>query len=135
MFDIAAPKHHFIGFDGGDETGDDIAYIAPPLFFTVLLQTPYSDIVLEDPAPVRKMAEFHGFYDAIENQGGSEAGPQAQKKHLAAFIASQSLHGRVIDDLDRAPECLFKIKSDPSGAQVMRLRDRAAMENRPRVAD
>ena len=65
MFDIAAPKNHVIGFDGSDKTGDDIAYVAPPLSSAVFLQAPQPDIVLEDTVPVRKMAEFHGFYDAI----------------------------------------------------------------------
>ena len=45
------------------------------------------------------MAQLHGIYDAIYNQGRSEAGSQAQKEHLAALVASQRLHDRVIDDL------------------------------------
>src|SRR5262249_23229366 len=65
VFHIAASKNHVIRFDGSDETGNDIAYIATPLFCAVPLKSPHPDIVLEDAFPVRKMAEFHGLYDAI----------------------------------------------------------------------
>jgi len=65
VFHISASKDHVIRFDGSDETGNDIAYIATPLFSAVRLKSPHPDIILEDAFLVRKMAEFHGLYDAI----------------------------------------------------------------------
>src|SRR5262249_11442413 len=55
---------------------------------------------------------------------------QAEEKHLASLVASQSLHGSVIiDDLDRARE------GDPTRAEVIGLDHRSTMDNRPRVAN
>lgn len=59
---------------------------------------------------------------------------QAQEKQLPALIASQGLHGRIIDELQRAPERLSKVKPDPPGREIMRFCNRPVPENRPRVA-
>lgn len=80
------------------------------------------------------MGQFHGLNDAVHNKGGAEAGTQPEEQHLAALIASQSLHGRVIDDLGRTPECASKIKSHPARSQMMRFGNRSIVQDRPRIA-
>src|SRR5262249_47520656 len=57
-----------------------------------------------------------------------------QKEHLAAPIATQSLHGGVIDDFHGATECPRKIEPNPSAPKIMRFSDRSATEHWARVA-
>ena len=81
------------------------------------------------------MAQLHRLDDAVDDHGGAEAGSQSQKEHLSALIATQGLHGRVVDDLDRAAERGVEVESNPAGPQVMRFRNRLTSKNRARVAD
>src|SRR5262245_15534486 len=81
------------------------------------------------------MAQFHRLDDAIQNHGGTQTRAQAKEKHLAALVAPQSLHGRIIDDLDWAPECSSVVEPDPTRSEVMRFCNWPAVEYRPRVAD
>jgi hypothetical protein len=53
------------------------------------------------------MAQLHGLDDAGHNHGGTQTRSQAQEKHLAALVAPEGLHGGIIDDLHRAPECFI----------------------------
>jgi len=101
----------------------------------MFLKTTQPYIVLENTLPVREMAQFQRLYNAIENQSRSEPSPQAEKQHLAALVASQCLHGSIIDNFDRMPEGLLKAESDPAAAQVMRFRDRVAVENWSRIPE
>ncbi len=81
------------------------------------------------------MTQFHWLDDAIHNHRGSETGTQAQEKQLAALIASQGLHGRIIYELQRTSERLFKVKSEPPGREVMRFRHRSVPDHRSRIAN
>ena len=81
------------------------------------------------------MPQFHRFDNAVNNQRGAEAGSQTQKKHFAAPVTPQRLHGGVVDDLDRAFECRCEIESHPALSQIPRFRHRPVVDNRPRVAD
>ena len=67
--------------------------------------------------------------------GRTQTGPQAQEEHLAALVAPQSLHGRIIDDLHWAPKRCSIVKPDPTRGEVMRFGNRPAVQDRPRVAD
>ena len=42
------------------------------------------------------MGQLHGLQDAIADHGGTETGPQPQKQHLAALVASERLHGSIV---------------------------------------
>src|SRR5262245_5493480 len=81
------------------------------------------------------MPQLHSFHNTIHNQRGTETGSQPEEKHLPAFIAAQGLHGRIIDDLDRAPESGFEIKTDPPLPEVVRLCYGSTPQNWPRIAD
>src|SRR5262249_16318974 len=56
------------------------------------------------------------------------------KEQYAALIAPQSLHGRIIDELDGTPEGSFEVKPDPTRAEVMRFGHHMTLEYQPRVA-
>ena len=62
-------------------------------------------------------------------------GAEAQKEHPAPLIASERLHSSIIDHLDRTPEGLGEIKSDPAAAQIVGLVEGTPMDHGPRKAD
>src|SRR5262249_50283452 len=69
------------------------------------------------------------------DQGGAQAGAQAQEEHLASLVAPQGLHGGIVDDLDGTTKRGLKIESYPTRSQVVRLGNRPAAHHEPRIAD
>ena len=59
-----------------------------------------------------------------------EPGPQAEEEHAPALVAAQSLHGRVIDELDRKPECRAEVEAHPAATEVHRLGDQSPPHHR-----
>ena len=131
---VASSQNYVIGLKGGDQARHHIRDIAAPLFLASFFECLSADIILIRALLIRKMAELHGLDDAIHNQGRTEACAQPQEEHLAALVAAQGLHGRVVDDLDGTAECAFKIKSDPPGRQVMRVGNRPVLNNRAGIS-
>ena len=84
---------------------------------------------------VRKMRQFHRLKYSVDDHGRPEPGAEAQKEHAAALVASQCLHGSIIDHLNRTAECLAEVESDPAAAKVVGLVDRASMNYRTWIAD
>src|SRR5258708_39903072 len=82
-----------------------------------------------------QVTEFHGLDDAVDNHGRAKSGSKPEKKHLAALVAPQGLHGGIIDDFRRTTECLHEIKADPSAPEIIRLSDHSAVEPRARITD
>ena len=76
------------------------------------------------------MTQFRRGEDSINNERGSEAGSEAQKKHLPAFVASHSLQGRIIDKSDGTTKSGLKVKIHPSWSQIVRLRCGFSAKNR-----
>src|SRR5262245_64561034 len=81
------------------------------------------------------MPELHRLDDAVDHHGGSEPRSETQEQHLAAPVAAQGLHGRVIDELHRTAERGGEIESDPSVAQGVRLHHRVTTEDRSGITD
>src|SRR6266498_10274 len=133
--DVASPKHHFVRLDGSNQAFHDVGDIRPPFFLAILFEAPNADVVLKSSLLVRQVPQLHRLDHAIHDQGGSKAGSQTQKKHLAAFVTSQRLHGSVVHDFDRALEGSFEVKTDPSLSQIPRFRNRPAAEDWSRVTD
>src|SRR6202035_5371036 len=135
LLDVASPEHRVVGLQSRNQASHDVGNVTPPFLLAVALQSCPADIVLIGALLVGQVTEFHGFHDAVDNDGRSKPGSEAQKEHLAALVAPQCLHGGVVDDLHRAAECCGKIESDPPASQVVRVRDRPAVENRAGIAD
>src|SRR6187455_2667596 len=55
--------------------------------------------------------------------------------HPSPLIASEGLHGSIIDNLDRITECLTKIKTNPAAAQIVWLAKWPSMDHRAGVSD
>src|SRR5262249_60458485 len=81
------------------------------------------------------MTQLHWLDNAVHNHGGTQARSQAQEKHLAALVAAQSLHGRVIDNLDLAAEGSSIVEPDPTRTEMMRFCYRPTMQDGPWIAD
>ena len=55
---------------------------------------------------------------------------------MRSFVASQRLHRRVVDNFHRpAAKGHFEVKANPSMRQVVRLAERAGMDDGSRIAD
>src|SRR5579863_5136789 len=110
--------------------------MASPSLFSQPLEAPDANIVLVSfPILIGQMRQFHRFENPINNHGRPEAGTETQKEHPAAFVASEGLHGGVIDHLDRTPECLGEIKSNPAAAEIVRFVHRTPVDHGSRVTD
>jgi len=109
--DVASSENDVVGFEGGDEAGHHVSDALAPFLLAQPLQSLDPDMILVGGPLVRKVAELHGLDDAIHNHAGTEAGSEAQEEHLPAFVASEGLHGRIVDDLHGTPECDFEIKA------------------------
>src|SRR5215470_14375164 len=81
------------------------------------------------------MAKLHGFYDAVHDHGGTEAGPQPQEQHLSTLIAPEGLHRGIIHDLDWTLKRSFKVIAHPPASEVPRVRQRSIVDDRPGIAD
>ena len=81
------------------------------------------------------MAEFHRLDDAVYDHGGAEASAQAEEKHLASLIATERLHGGIVDDFDGTSERSFEVESHPARPEIVGFQNRLAAEDRARIAD
>jgi hypothetical protein len=71
--DVAAAEHHFVRFQGGNQSLHDIRDEFPPFLPALLFQTANPDIILEYRLPVRERAPFHRCEDAVHKHGRTEA--------------------------------------------------------------
>src|SRR5262249_31776940 len=83
----------------------------------------------------RQVAKLHRLHDAVDDHGRSKPCSQTQKKHLAAGVAPQSLHGGVVDDFHGLAECGGEIEPNPSPAKIVRFGNWPAMQNGAGIAD
>src|SRR5664280_155881 len=109
--------------------------MALPLFPAQPLKSPQTDIVLVRSPLVRKVSQLHGLHVSVHNHRGSQTGSQSKKQHPPLLVASQGLHGRIVDHLHRDRECLLKVKTHPSGGQIMWLRNRPPLRHHPGITN
>src|SRR5882672_8063780 len=121
FFHVASAKHHVVRFDGSNEALHHVSDITSPFFLPVFFEAANSNVVLKSGLLVRQVAQLHRLDDPIDDQRGAETGPQSQKKHLAAFVTSQRLHGRIVHDLDGAFECGLEVETGPCFSQIPRF--------------
>src|SRR5215470_11281271 len=81
------------------------------------------------------MAELHRLHDAVDDHRGAATGAEPEKEHLAAAVTTEGLHCGVVDDLDRTSKRRSIVESDPAAAEMTWLRERAAVDHRPWIAD
>src|SRR5262249_31788432 len=79
--------------------------------------------------------QLHRLDDAVDDESRTEACSQTEEEHLAALVAAQRLHRRIVDDLDGTSEGGLVVEGDPTRPQIARLHDRRTVEQGARVAD
>src|SRR5262249_34443834 len=94
-----------------------------------------SQIVFYGSPFVGKLPQLERNDNAFQDHGRAKARSQAEKEHRAAAIASQRLHGSIINDPHGTPEGGFEIETDPALCKVTRLGDRPIEANPPGVTD
>jgi hypothetical protein len=72
------------------------------------------------------VAELHRLHDALAHERRAEAGAESEEEHLAALVAPEGLHSRVIHDLRRHAERRFEIEAGPTLAEIDRVGDNTA---------
>src|SRR5215510_1492535 len=135
FLDIASSKNDIVRFEGGDQAGHSLNNFAAPFLGAVLFQCAHSDIILKGFLSVGKMAHFQRFHNSVENQRGSQPSSKAEEEHLAAFIAPQRLHGRIINDLHWMSERSLKVETHPARSQVTRFGNWLAQQDWPGIAN
>jgi len=133
---VAAADDHVVGFQRRAELCNDFADDAAPFLDSQLFQAVLADPLLVSAfLLIAQMREFHGRDDAIDDQGGAEAGAEPEKQHSATFVTADCLHGCIVDDVGRPAKRSVKIESDPTGPQIVRFRGDFAVEHYSRIPD
>src|SRR6185312_11886477 len=101
--DVPSTQHDIVGLERCGQPGYHIRDVAPPLALSPLLEAALPDVLLVGALLVGQMPELHRLDDAVDDERGAEPRPEPQEEHLAAFVAAQGLHRRIVDDLDRSP--------------------------------
>src|SRR5579872_2881413 len=110
--------------------------MTPPLLPSQALQTASTNIILVSfPVLVGKVCQLHRFKGSVNDHRRAKPGTEPQEKHTASFIASERLHGSVIDDPSGTPECLAKIKSDPTATEIVGLMQNLSVDHGPGISD
>ena len=88
------------------------------------MQTFVAELVLDDPViHVRQVAQLERKNVILPDERGPEPGPESEEKHAPfAAITAERLERGVVDNPDRFPERLGKIKTGPVLAQMFRVR-------------
>ena len=114
----------------------DVEHGLAPALLSAELQPGFSNVLLVGSSlAVGEMGELQRDDDAIEHHCGSESGSDPEEQHAAAAVTSERLHGRIVHKTDGFLEHLLVGKVDPSSGQVVRLGQRAVIDDRTGVSD
>jgi len=81
------------------------------------------------------MRQIHRLKDSIDDHRGPDSGAEAQKEHAAAVIASQRLHGSIIDNLNWTTEGPWRSQIRPARTKVVGFVERASVVHGAWIAD
>ena len=79
--------------------------------------------------------ELHRRDDPVDDERRAEAGAESEEEHLAAFVASERLHRRVVDHLRRLAERCLEVEPDPARPEIHRLGHDTTVAHDRRNAD
>ena len=85
QFQLPPPKTTSSGSSAALETFHHVFDVLAPFFLPMRSRPANARRSLRRSLAVRKMAQFHGLDDAVDNERGAQAGAQAEEQHLAAF--------------------------------------------------
>src|SRR5205823_4132507 len=109
---------------------------ALPFFFAETIDSRNAKEIFDDVAVgIWEVAQLEWENVSFPNKSRTKSGAETEKQHASAAIASQRLHGRVIDDAHRFAKRFGKIKSDPAFAEMFRFFDDLPPVHRGRKTD
>src|SRR5512146_409340 len=76
LLDVAPAQDHIVGFKSRDQAFHHIRNVRSPLLLTPSLQSSKPYVVFVGCLHIRKVAQFHGFDDAVHYHGRAESGSQ-----------------------------------------------------------
>jgi hypothetical protein len=133
---IAAADDDVVGLQDGAQFRHDLDHGSTPLLGAETLEGALTDPFLVTAFIfIRQMRKFHGCDHAIHDHGGAKPRTQAEEQHPAAFVAADCLHRCIVDDACGPAKGLAKIKSDPPGAEIVRLGRHPAVQYYSRITD
>jgi len=121
---VAASQNHLVRFKGGRQSGNHVRNIVPPSLLAEVQECCVANIALVRFSLVRKMAQFHGLHNAIDNERRPESGSQSQEEHLPFSVAAQALHRCIIYQLYWTAKSSPIVKAHPSVSKMARFRNR-----------
>src|SRR6266571_8296774 len=122
FFSVAAAEDHVIGNERFFQLDERVLDVAPPSLFTEPRQTRFPKVIFDDAAvTIWQIAQFQRKHVIAPHQGGAQACAESEKKHSAAMITAERLHGCVVDDANRFAKCFFEIESNPTVSKMFRL--------------
>src|SRR5688572_26513891 len=131
---VAAAQHYVLrGYGGAQQLGAFEHRSAPPLF-AESVQAALAEQIFKRLITVWQMRQFQRYDPAIVDERGAEARTKAEEQHAAALVAAERLHGRVVEDLHRPAEGRGPVEADPAFAEIPRLLDHLAADDRARYA-
>src|SRR6202008_3183152 len=119
---IAAAEHDVVRFESSTELRDDLANALAPAVIADALASALAGVVLEGSAAlVRHVAHLGRLDHSSDDERRAQARAESKEEHAPTAIAADGLHGRIVDDAYRPPECGAEVVAHPSPADVVRL--------------
>jgi len=133
---VAAAEQNVVADEGDLKAADDVEDRLAPTLFAAKMKTGGTDVLLVGTAFfIGQVGELKGDYDAIEDHGRAKPGACAEEEHASAAVASESLHGCVVDETDGLAEDFLVGKVDPSCGEVVWLGEWVVVDDGARVTD
>src|SRR5512143_834125 len=135
LADVAATDQYFVGLESSAQTLDHGKDMPRPFVLPAPLEPTIADVVLVGALPVRQVAELHRLDNPVDDEGRSETGAEPEEQHAPTAIATERLHGGIVDQLHRVTERRFEVEADPAPAEITGLGGNAPVQHRARIAD
>src|SRR5205085_11115195 len=99
--DEAAADYDVIGDEGKFQLLEAKEDLTRPLLFPKAIEADLTQHVFDNPAFIRQVTELEGQDISFPNESGAESSAEPEKKHTAAAITAERLHGGVVNHAGR----------------------------------
>ena len=118
---IPSTENNIVRQNSGCEQFHSFKDMLRPALLAVFLQSPDADVILKGLLLEGKVSKFEWEQGIISDDCAPKSRTQSKEEHLASLVASEGLHGGIIDHFDRAAEGLLIIEVNPATPKVERL--------------
>src|SRR5437764_11529007 len=99
--DEAAADYDVIGDEGKFQLLEAKEDLTRPLLFPKAIEADLTEYVFDNAAFIRQVTELERQDISFPNESGAEPGAEPEKKHTAAAITAERLHGGVVNHAGR----------------------------------